>query len=208
MSDIHPTLKVDDKHASSYDKSMTTMERLFSKSRKIFSHLWGKILEVGTGTGTNLKFYHPSTNVTALDFSPRMVHQAKMKVRRLGLHNVKKIVVGDIQELTKYFKASTFDYVTSICVFCSVSNPIKGLREVAKVLRPLGKLVQIEHGLSNFGLINFGMRLLDPLTVKLQGFHLTRNTLKNLEISGFKTLFQRSLDPTGIIRVIVSTPSS
>ena len=204
MSKVHPTLRVYDKQANYYDIMNSPMERFFSKGRKVFSLLRGNILELGVGTGLNLSYYHPSTNVTALDWSSQMVNQARAKVRRLRLHHIKKIVVGDIMELDKHFKPHTFDFVTSTCVFCSVPDPIKGLQEIAKILKPSGFLVQIEHGLSNFRIINFFMKFFDPFIVKWRGFHITRNTLKNLKIAGFETIHQWSLDPTGIIRVIIS----
>lgn len=208
MSKFHPTLKIYDRIALTYDRQNSMMEFLFSKGRKIFSLLRGNILEVGVGTGINLQYYHPTTNVTAIDWSPRMVHQAKIKVIDKNLHHVKQIMVGDIMELSKYFKSHSFNFITSTCVFCSVPNPIKGFQEIAKLLKPTGFLVQIEHGLSNFWILNGFMRLFDPITAKWRGFHLTRNTIKNVKLAGFTTIYQWSLDPAGIIRVIISKKDS
>ncbi len=206
MSKINPILEIYDKQAPTYDIMNSFMERVFSKGRRIFSLLRGKILEIGVGTGENLKYYHPSANITAFDWSSQMICQTKIKVNRLELNNVKNYVVGDIQNLNKYFETNSFDFVTSTCVFCSVPDPIKGLQKVAKVMKKSGKLVQIEHGISYFKLLNFFMKSFDSITVNMRGFHLTRNTPRNLERAGFKIFHEWSLDPAGIVRVIISKP--
>ncbi|MHA2039368.1 MAG: class I SAM-dependent methyltransferase [Promethearchaeota archaeon] len=206
MEKIHPTLKKYDKQATSYDTMNVMMENLFSKGRPIFNLLRGKILEVGVGTGENLRYYHSSAKLTVFDWSPQMIQQAEKKMKRLKLKNVKNFVVGDIQRLSNYFKPNSFDFVTSTCVFCSVPDPIKGLKEITKVLNPSGKLVQIEHGISNLRLLNLFMRVFDPITANTRGFHLTRNILRNLKMAGFEVIHEWSLDPAGIVKVIISKP--
>ncbi|MBY8989701.1 MAG: methyltransferase domain-containing protein [Candidatus Lokiarchaeota archaeon] len=203
----HPTLDVYNKLAKSYDKRNAMMERVLSKARSIFSVLKGDVLEVGTGTGFNLKHYNPKTNIVALDWSPGMVSQAHLKVKKHRLENVKEIIIGDIQKLSDYFDPESFDYVTSSCVFCSVPNPTLGLKEVFKVLRPYGKLIQIEHGLTEIKLINLGLELFDPFTFKRFGFHLNRNHFKNLENSGFEITHHQKIDRVGIFRLLISKKS-
>ncbi|KKL95446.1 hypothetical protein LCGC14_1854500 [marine sediment metagenome] len=203
----HPTLAVYNKLAKSYDQRNKMIERLMSKVRPILSNLRGDILEVGVGTGNNLVYYHPEANIVAFDWSTEMISQAKLKIKRYGLNNVKDIVIGDIQKLSEYFAPKSFDYVISSCVFCSVPDPILGLREVFKVLRPSGKFIQIEHGLSQIDFLNVLLFFIDPLTSKKFGFHINRNHLKNLKSTNLKIIHQRKLDPTGIFRLIVSEKS-
>lgn len=200
----HPSLDVYNKLAKSYDRRNKIMERLLSKARSIFSVIKGDILEVGTGTGYNLKYYNHKANIVALDWSNEMVSQAHFKVKKYNLDNIKEIIVGEIQKLSDYFDPESFDYVTSSCVFCSVPNPILGLKEVSKVLKPSGKLIQIEHGLSTVKPINMWLEFFDRYTSKRLGFHLNRNHIRNLENSGFEVTYQHNIDPTGIFRLIVS----
>lgn len=207
MSEIDPILEIYEKQAPTYDIMNSLMERIFSKRRTIFSLLRGKILEIGVGTGENLKYYHPSANITAFDWSPQMIYQTKMKVKRLKLYNVKNFIIGDIQKLDNYFESNSFDFVTSTCVFCSVPDPIKGLQKVAKVMKRTGNLVQIEHGISNFKLLNIFMKYFDQITANTRGFHLTRNIIRNLERAGFEIIHEWSLDPAGIVKIVISKPN-
>lgn len=206
MSNTKFIREIYDKNARSYDKRQFMMESLISKKRSIFRLLKGTILEVGVGTGINLPHYRSSVSLTALDFSAQMLKQSKLKIKKLNLYHVKKLIKGDIQHLSKYFKENSFDFITSTFVFCSVPDPIKGLQEVKRILRPNGRLVQIEHGLSNIKIINYFLKFLDPLTVKLFGFHVSRDILYNLKKAGFRIIHQRTLDPAGISRIIISAP--
>ncbi len=193
-----------DKHAKSYDRRTSMMEKMFHKVNYLFSLIHGNILEVGVGTGSNLKNYNPSDRITALDWSPQMISLAKLKSKKNKLENINTFIVGDVQKLTEYFKHNSFDFVVSRCVFCSVPDPLKGLLEVSKVLKPSGKLIQIEHGISKILPLNLFMKLADPITTKAEGFHIKRNHIKNLKKMNFKVIRQWSIDPAGIFKVIVS----
>ncbi|KKL56767.1 hypothetical protein LCGC14_2242140, partial [marine sediment metagenome] len=158
MSKAYNAMKIYDKRATVYEDQSLKREQLISNARKVFSLLRGNILEVGVGTGINLPYYDSSAKVTALDWSSQMVEQAKAKVRKYNLSHVKKIMRGDIMKLSQYFKPKSFKYVTSTCVFCSVPDPIIGLQEIAKILKSSGLLIQIEHGSSDFRILNLFMR--------------------------------------------------
>ncbi len=199
-------LKTYERRAAHYEPMNAMMEVVFSKGRALLSTLQGDILEVGVGTGLNLPYYSPLARVTALDWSPQMIELALQKVKRLGLHQVKEIRQGDVQDM-HWLPSNSFDFVSSTCVFCSIPNPIRGLQEIRRVLRPEGYLVQIEHGISKIGLLNEFLKIFDPVMVKMNGAHLTRDHEKNLERAGFEIIFNRELDPAGITRVIISRPS-
>ncbi len=203
---VDAVLKTYERQAAIYDRSNAMMEVVFGKGRALLTSLWGDILEVGVGTGLNLPHYSPDARVIALDWSPRMVELARQRANRLGLTQVKEIRVGDVQDL-HWIPPASFDFVTSSCVFCSIPNPVKGLREIGRILRPTGYLVQIEHGLSKISILNDFLKFIDPLMVKMKGAHLTRNHEKNLEQAGFEINFDHELDPAGITRIIISHPS-
>ncbi|MHA2179867.1 MAG: class I SAM-dependent methyltransferase [Promethearchaeota archaeon] len=200
----HPNLDLYNKLAKSYDRRNSMMEHWISKARSISSLIKGDILEIGAGTGNNLIQYKPEANVVALDWSSEMLSQAKLKAIKYGLSNIKEFIVGDIQNLSNIFEPNSFDYVVSSCVFCSVPDPILGLKQVFKVLKPSGKLIQIEHGISEIKLINVGLLLFDQFTYKRYGFHLNRNHLKNLQNAGFDLIHYHKIDPSGIFRLLIS----
>lgn len=197
-------LDIYNKRAAKYDSQTKTMESFVSKEKQVFHFLKGKILEVGTGTGLNLKYYNSSAEVYAIDWSPNMVRLAQRKVKELNLNNIVEIKVADVQELEEIYRSQFFDFVTARCVFCSVPNPVKGLKQIAKILKPNGKLIQLEHGLSKLSIINLGLNSLDPIVSKRFGLHINRDHVENLKQAGFQILYQKFLEPTKIFRLIIS----
>ena len=122
---INPILRTYDRHAWSYDRTADMMNRMINRERHIFSHLHGRILEIGTGTGANLSHYARDSEVIATDWSENMVRVAKSKVKGLHLTQVKEIVVADAQRLSHRFPAQSFDFITATCVFCSIPEPLQ-----------------------------------------------------------------------------------
>lgn len=102
------------------------MDRMIDEKYRsdLLSSAKGNVLEVGVGTGANFKFYPASTHVIGVDFSPRML--AFAEERAMEAQADVELVQMDIQDLQ--FADDTFDTVVSTCVFCSVPDPVKGLR--------------------------------------------------------------------------------
>ncbi|KKK45039.1 hypothetical protein LCGC14_1187200 [marine sediment metagenome] len=101
MSKAYNAMKIYDKRATLYDNQSSKRELLISNARKTFSLLRGNILELGVGTGINLPYYDSSAKVTAIDWSQKMVEQARAKVRKYNLSHVKKIMGRDIMKLSQ-----------------------------------------------------------------------------------------------------------
>lgn len=149
---------------------------------KLFSKIKGpKVLEVGVGTGANLPHYPRNLEITGIDFSPGMLQHARQVAEQLDFPV--ELLEMDVQSLA--FADGTFDTVLTSCVFCSVPDPIMGLKEIHRVLRPNGQLIMLEHVLS----CRFGMRqimnLMNPLVVTLMGANINRETKFNLQEAGF-----------------------
>ncbi|MFH1002531.1 MAG: class I SAM-dependent methyltransferase, partial [Chloroflexota bacterium] len=126
-----------DRNAGGYDLSELLLEAMgFHRWRRL---LWSKvegsrILEVGVGTGKNFPYYPPGAEITAVDFSDKMLHRAREKAGR-QMVNV-RLQQMDVQQLD--FADDSFDTVVASFVFCSVPDPVRGLKEVARVCRPGG----------------------------------------------------------------------
>ncbi|UCZ52454.1 class I SAM-dependent methyltransferase [Bacillus shivajii] len=151
--------------------------------KSIFSNLSGKdVLEVGVGTGANLPYYPKSANVTAIDFSPKMLTFAKRMAKN---HHVNvELIEMDAQNMT--FPDQTFDAVVTTCVFCSVPDPIAGLTEIRRVLKDDGELYMLEHMRSDHPVLGKIMDLINPLVVGIVGANINRKTMENLQMTNFE----------------------
>jgi phosphatidylethanolamine/phosphatidyl-N-methylethanolamine N-methyltransferase len=159
------------------------VERLrFGKWRKmLWSRVEGtRILEVGVGTGKNFPYYPRDVEITAIDFSEQMLSRAREKAIRQGVRA--QLQQMDVQYLA--FEDSVFDIVVATFVFCSVPNPVRGLMEVARVCRPSGKVVLLEHVLSANPAVAWLMNLANPLAVRISGTTINRATVDNVVKSG------------------------
>ncbi|NPA12386.1 MAG: class I SAM-dependent methyltransferase [Aquificae bacterium] len=109
--------------------------------RSLFKELGDKVLEIGVGTGTNLPYYRPETDLTVVEPSKEMLKyfMDKAPTYPLKIH----IKEGFAEELP--FGDNTFDGVVSTLVLCSVSSPKKVLQEIKRVLKPNGVFIFIEH---------------------------------------------------------------
>ncbi|WKV08337.1 class I SAM-dependent methyltransferase [Thermoanaerobacterium sp. CMT5567-10] len=188
--------------AKYYDLMESLMES--SGGKKWRKMLWSEvsgntILEAGIGTGSNILYYPEGKNIYGIDFSPKMVEIAKDKAKRYGKDV--DIRVMDIENLE--FNDNTFDAIVTSCVFCSVPDPIKGLKELKRVLKNDGKLFMLEHVRSKKLIIGTLMDTLNPLTVNTWGANINRDTVKNLKISGFKILKEENL-ALDIMKLIIA----
>lgn len=151
----------------------------------LLSQVSGEVLEVGIGTGANLPYYPKDIrSLTGVDFSSGMLKLAKEKVLRGNFPYPIELFEADIQNLP--FPDNTFDSIVSTCVFCSVPDPIRGLKELRRVCKPTGQIYMLEHMRSENKIIGLTMDILNPLTVRLWGANINRETLRNIETSDIR----------------------
>ncbi len=182
-----------------YDTEQAMMERVVGRWRR---DLWsrvpgGEILEVGVGTGANMPFYPPGAHVTAVDIAENMLRRAGVRASKLGVDV--DLARMDVEHLD--FNDDHFDCVVATFVFCSVPDPIAGLQEVRRVLKPGGVLLLLEHVRSDNRLLGKLMDVLNPVVVRMAGANINRHTVDNVNAGGFaEVAFERHL--RGIVRVI------
>jgi ubiquinone/menaquinone biosynthesis C-methylase UbiE len=181
-----------DRGAWLYDLREWLPERLaFRRWRR---ELWklvseGAVLEVGVGTGKNLAHYRDGHHVTAIDFSPKMLRRARRLAERRSIPV--RLELMDAQALE--FGDSTFDSVVSAFVFCSVPDPVLGLEEARRVLKPGGRVYLLEHVLSKKRGLVWLMKRANGLMRAMSGANIDRDTVANVERAGYRIVDVRDL---------------
>jgi len=158
------------------------VDRIISHSlrREVLAGVGGKILEVGVGTGLNLPLYPPGSDVTGIDFSPLMLKRAVALASEKGL----KVRLMEMDAQNMDFPDHSFDTVVATCVFCTVPDPVRGLKEIKRVLRPGGRAVLLEHVRSERPVLGRIMDILNPLTLALIGDNINRDTVAGVKKAG------------------------
>jgi len=177
------------------------MERFASKHRKeILRQARGNILEVGVGTGSSFKDYPPNERIVAVDISQQMLRRAEEKLRSYsGKIELRR---EDVQDLS--FRDESFDTVFTSWVFCSVTDPVKGLTEVRRVLKKEGRLLMLEHVKSKNKVLGYLMDKINPLVAMLGVDNINRETVENLRKAGFKVEQEKNI-AYDIVKAIVAT---
>jgi phosphatidylethanolamine/phosphatidyl-N-methylethanolamine N-methyltransferase len=103
----------------------------------------GRILEVGVGTGISLPEYRWTSRIVGVDLSLPMLRRAKARVKEHRLTNIDGLAVMDAQQLG--FRDATFDVVVAQYVITAVPDPEATLDEFARVLKPGGEIILVNH---------------------------------------------------------------
>jgi ubiquinone/menaquinone biosynthesis C-methylase UbiE len=172
--------------------------------RLLFQQVKGStMLEVGVGTGKNFPYYPPGREITAIDLSEGMLSRAKKKLANSPSSARINLKTMDVQKLD--MEAGSFDTAVATFVFCSVPNPVLGMREVRRVLKPSGKLILLEHVLSERPVLRFLMKLMNPIIVRIIGTNIDRDTVSNIQKAGFRIEEEKNLW-LDIVKLIVAKP--
>jgi ubiquinone/menaquinone biosynthesis C-methylase UbiE len=158
-------------------------------------------LEVGVGTGKNFAYYPDNVHIMAIDLSPRMLERAYKRANKLNLEV--DLQEMDVQHLD--FPDHNFDTVFAAFVFCSVPDPVIGLRELRRVCKPEGKLLLLEHMRPGNAALGFFFDALNPMIVRMMGANINRQTIDNIRTAGWQIQVEENLS-SDIIRWIEAVP--
>jgi ubiquinone/menaquinone biosynthesis C-methylase UbiE len=130
-------------HAAIYDAVMWPFERaaVGGWRRRLAAGARGRVLEIGTGTGAQLRWYAHCASVTALEPDASMRDRARRRAARAAAPVT--VVDGRAEELP--FADASFDAAVSAFALCTVADPAAALAELRRVLVPGGALLLLEH---------------------------------------------------------------
>lgn len=168
--------------ARGYDRFMVASERagLRARRRALLAGAEGATLEIGAGTGLNLGFY--PDRVSELVLTEPSPHMAARLRAKLGGDPGTRVVESPAERLP--FDTDRFDTVVATLVLCTVADPVAALGEIARVLRPDGRLLFLEHVRApEPGLARWQDRLERPWRAFGAGCHCNRDTVAGIQAS-------------------------
>ena len=167
---------------------------------RLVHDLAGEILEIGVGTGLNLAYYGPAARVIGIEPDRDLLSTARARAERRGY----LLQAADAQALP--FADHSFDAVVSTLVFCTIPEPVVALEELRRVLRPGGRLLQLEHTRTGYQSADRVLDLIAPAWERIAGgCHVNRDTAALLEGAGWR-IVQHERHAGGFLRVLISEP--
>ena len=163
-----------------------------------------RLLEVGVGTGKNMPYWPQEIHLTAIDLTPGMVARARQRAAKLRVDA--EIMEGDAQSME--FPDNSFDAAAATFVFCSVPDPVLGLRELERVVRPGGSIFLMEHVRSKNPRIGKLMDLVNPIVRNLMGPNINRDTVANVTRANLAITHVEDLGRGGIFKIIQARNTS
>ncbi|TRY17866.1 class I SAM-dependent methyltransferase [Tessaracoccus rhinocerotis] len=169
--------------AGTFDKMIAPMERRWLAAGRdwVCSRVQGEVLELAVGTGLNFPHYPRGTRLTGIEWAPEMLRKARTRAEETGLEV--RLQVADATELP--FEDDSFDTVVCTLSLCCISDHDRALAEAARVLRPGGRLLLLDHVASTVPPLRWLQRLVERFTIPREGEHFTRRPAERLAAHGF-----------------------
>jgi SAM-dependent methyltransferase len=163
------------------------MDRKYGpRKRAVFATLPDEILEVGAGTGANMRYYRSGTRLIAVEPNPQMHPHLRKNAARYQIALDIRQRYGESMDLAD----ESVPAVVGTLVLCSVADPRQVVEEVHRVLKPGGPYIFFEHvaALPGTGLRSLQDRIARLWQWLFDGCHLNRNTHRILSEAGFSAL--------------------
>jgi len=171
-----------------YDRGMKGTEEagLRDMRRELLAGARGRVLELGAGTGVNLELYPETVDgLTLTEPDPHMTKRLREKLAALGKTPAVTVIEAPAESLP--FPDDSFDTAVVTLVLCTVPDQPAALKEIARVLKPDGQLLFLEHVRSrNPSLAKWQDRLEGPWRFLGDGCHCNRDTVSAISAAGFR----------------------
>ena len=155
----------------------------------------GKVLEVGVGTGLALPHYDPALDVTGIDFSAEMLERARAKVAEEKLTHVRDLRQMDARHLD--FPDASFDTVVAMHLISVVPDPEQVMAEMARVCKPGGQILLVNHFAREEGWLAWLERKFAPFA-DLMGWHSNFPKDRVLGVRALRVVEERPLTRIGV----------
>jgi SAM-dependent methyltransferase len=163
---------------------LCSMEGITAEREKVVPHASGVVLEIGIGPGLNLPLYDPGRVTRVIGVDPMAEFLQLGRERRRHSPVPLEIIRAPAEELP--LADGIIDTAVITYTLCSVEDPAQALREVRRVLKPNGRVLFLEHGLSSDAGVASWQHRLNPIWRKLAvGCNLTRPVQQLLDDAGF-----------------------
>lgn len=171
--------------------------------RLLFQGLSGRILDVGVGTGRNMPFYPPGSDVVGVDLSPAMLRRAE---RRRGLSPA-AVTLMEMSVARLEFPDASFDAAVASFVFCTLPEELQipALQELRRVVKPDGTIRLLEYTRPHAGILRPMTKLWGPWIHWAFGASFDRRTVELIPDAGL-TLIGAGYVVDELIRLIEAKP--
>ena len=159
----------------------------------------GRVLEVGVGTGLSLPEYKPHLDIVGIDLAPEMLDKARERVQNEGLKNVSGLYEMDAGNLR--FPDNSFDTTVAMYVITVVPEPEKVMRELARVTRPGGEIMLVNHFSQEDGVRGWVERQMAPFADYV-GWHSVFDVSRVMVCPELKLIDRQSLRPWGLFTMM------
>ena len=161
----------------------------------VANQIGGNVLEVGVGTGLALPFYAPGVTVTGIDFSEDMLERARAKVAEEKLTHVHDLRQMDARNLD--FPDNSFDTVVAMHLISVVPDPEQVMAEMARVCKPGGQILLVNHFAEQEGWLAWFERKFAPFA-DLMGWHSNFPKDKVMGVDALNLVEEKRLTRLGI----------
>lgn len=180
-----------------------TFGRVSTEGRKqavqLINKRAGRVLEVGVGTGLSLADYDPHLEVVGIDLSPDMLDKARERVANERLTHVTGLHEMDAGDLK--FPDGSFDTVVAMYVMTVVPEPEKVMRELARVTKPGGQVILVNHFSQEDGVRGWMERRMAPFA-EIIGWRPVFDVARVMVCDDLEVIDRTPLKPWGLFTMM------
>lgn len=171
--------------------------------KRAFGDARGRVLDVACGAGTNFRYLPPTAQLVGVDVSAEMVEAARAELGQLRRGGT--VYRMDAEDLG--FPDDSFDTVISALSTCTFPDPVAALSEMARVCRPDGRVLLLEHGRSDVEFVGRFQDWRADTHYERHGCRWTQDPLAHFEETAL-TVVESEAFFLGMVTVIEARPTA